>query len=271
VALVTGGGSGIGRCIAHELASLGAHVVLASRNVDKLRAVEQEIVAAGGAASVAQCNIRSEDEVDATVASVVSSLGRLDCLVNNAGGQFLARPEDISPKGWRAVIETNLSGTFFASRSAHRQWMRAHGGAIVNIVADFWNGMPMMAHTAAARAGVANLTKSLALAWAQHGVRINSVAPGTIRSSGLKNYPPAIVSALEGMIRETPAKRLGTESEVSAAVVFLLSPAAAFITGDTLRVDGGSSIYRQMMPIANHDRLPPFSAFHLDADVPEEL
>ena len=170
----------------------------------------------------------------------------------------MSPPEAIRLKGWNAVIETNLTGTFLMCREAHQQWMGKHGGAIVNIVANFWNGMPLMAHTSAARAGVANLTKSLALTWASNGVRINSVAPGIIKSSGLKTYPPMIITMLQEMKKETPAKRLGTESEVSSSVVFLLSPAAAFITGETVRVDGADSLYRQMMPIADHDKLPPY-------------
>ena len=183
----------------------------------------------------------------------------------------MSAPEAIRLKGWKAVIDTNLTGTFLMCREAHQQWMGKNGGSIVNIVAKFWNGMPMMAHTSAARAGVSNLTKSLAIAWASSGIRINSVAPGIIKSSGLKTYPDAVIQMLAEMKKEIPAKRLGTESEVSAAVVFLLSEAAAFITGETIRVDGADSLYRQMLPIADHENLPAYDGFHRKADLPETL
>lgn len=271
VAVVTGGGSGIGRCIAHELSALGARVVIAGRKQEKLDVVVDEIAQAGGEASAIPCNIRDEDAIKALVDGTVAEHGSLDLLVNNAGGQFVSPPDAISLKGWNAVIETNLTGTFLMCREAKRAWMGKHGGSIVNVVADFRNGMPLMAHTSAARAGVANLTMSCAVAWAAYGIRLNSVAPGIIKSSGLKNYPPAVVAMLKNVEQETPAKRLGTEAEVSAAVLYFLSPAAAYTTGQTLWVDGGSSIYRQVAPVPNHDRLPPFDGFHLKADLPEGL
>ena len=271
LAIVTGGGSGIGRCIAHELAALGATVVISGRKLPKLEDVKAEIEEAGGTAHVAQCNIRSEEEVKAFFKSVVAEHGRVDYLVNNAGGQFMSPVDAISLKGWNAVIETNLTGTFLMCREAKKAWMGKNGGAIVNIVADFWNGMPMMAHTGAARAGVANLTKSCALSWAPNGIRINSVAPGIIKSSGLKNYPKAVVSMIHGFQKEIPAKRLGTEAEVSSAVCFLLSPAAAFITGITMAVDGGSSLYRQIAPVPDHPGTPEWNGFHLAADLPEDV
>ena len=271
VGIVTGGGSGIGRCIAHELAALGATVILASRKEENLVTTRDEILEDGGKVDILTCNIRDEDSVKALIGACIEKHGRLDFLVNNAGGQFMSPPEAIRLKGWNAVIETNLTGTFLMCREAHQQWMAKNGGAIVNIVANFWNGMPLMAHTSAARAGVSNLTKSLAMTWAPNGIRINSVAPGIIKSSGLKTYPPMIVSMLKEMKKETPAKRLGTESEVSSAVVFLLSPAAAFITGETMKVDGADSLYRQMMPITDHDKLPPYDGFHRKADLPDDL
>lgn len=271
VSIVTGGGSGIGRCIAHELAALGATVVVSGRKIDKLEQVCAEIAEAGGKADSVVCNIREEDEVQALFATVVERHGRVDQLVNNAGGQFAATPDQIRLKGWNAVIDTNLTGTFLMLREARRTWMGKNGGAIVNIVADFWNGMPMMAHTGAARAGVANLTKSCALSWAPAGIRINAVAPGIIKSSGLNNYPPVMITMLKTLQNEIPAKRLGTESEVSGAVVFLLSPAAAFINGVTLAIDGASSIYRQMWPVPNHRNMPEWNGFHLVPDIPEGL
>lgn len=269
VAVVTGGGSGIGRCIAHELAALGAQVVVAGRKEEKLASVVAEITASGGKATYQVCNIRDEAQVTALMQSTVTQHGRLDHLVANAGGQFLAPPDAISLKGWNAVIETNLTGTFLCCKAAKSAWMGKSGGAIVAIVADFWNGMPLMAHTSAARAGVSNLMQSLALAWAPLGIRCNAVAPGTIASSGLKNYPPPVVAMLSEFKTQIPAKRLGTESEVSAAVTYLLSPAAAYVTGETMKVDGGSSLYRQMAPVPDHHKSAAFEAFHLAADLPD--
>jgi citronellol/citronellal dehydrogenase len=271
VGIITGGGTGIGRCIAHELASLGATVVLSSRKLENLEATCAEIKEDGGSATAIACNVREEDSVRSLIREVIAEHGRIDFIVNNAGGQFACLPEAITTKGWNAVLETNLTGPFLMCREAHTAWMGANGGRIVNIVADFWNGMPMMMHTSAARAGVANLTKSLAVAWAANGIRINSVAPGIIRSSGLKNYPPPVIQMLKEMKREIPVRRLGTESEVSSAVAWLLSPGAAYVTGETVRVDGASSLYRQLFPTADHDRMAPYDGFHRTPDLPDDL
>lgn len=271
VAVVSGGGSGIGRCIAHELAALGAQVVLTSRDPAKLEAVRAEIEADGGRADAIPCNIREEAEVERLFAEAVARHGRVDLLVNNAGGQFLAPAETISLKGWRAVIETNLTGTFLMCKAARSHWMGEHGGAIVNVVADMWSGMPMMSHSGAARAGVVNLTQTLALEWSTSRIRVNAVAPGIIASSGMKNYPEPVQQALGALGRDIPSARLGTESEVSAAVVFLLSPAAAYVTGDTLRVDGGSSLYRHAFELSERNPGAPFSGFHRAPDLPPSL
>jgi citronellol/citronellal dehydrogenase len=272
VAIVTGGGSGIGRCIAHELAALGAHVVLASRNAEKLETVAAEIREDGGSADTIVCNIRDEEQVKALMTTALARHHKIDFLVNNGGGQFLAPVESITHKGWSAVIDTNLNGTFLCCREAMVQWMSAHGGAIVNIVADMFDGMPMMAHSGAARAGVVNLTQTLALEWAQHHIRINSIAPGIIKSSGFKNYPEPVQEAMKLIPDEAiPLRRFGTESEVSAAVAFLLSPGAAYVTGATLRVDGASSLYRHAFALPASPPAPAFAGFHRKADVPSGL
>ncbi|MAE94469.1 MAG: 2,4-dienoyl-CoA reductase [Deltaproteobacteria bacterium] len=272
VHVVTGGGTGIGRCIAHELACLGAHVVVTGRRPEPLEETVDEIEAAGGEASFKLMNIRDEEQVAAVVGEIVAERGRLDGLVNNAGGQFPSPAEKIPAKGWRAVVDTNLNGTFIVSQAVFNHWMGEHGGAIVSIAADMWVGYPGMAHTGAARAGVVNLTRTLGLEWVRHGVRVNAVAPGVILSSGMLNYPPEVIARAAKGSRGFPPSRLGTESEVSAAVAFLLSPAAAFITADTLRVDGGASLYKtHFTPMGNHDRLPSWDGFHLSPRVPEEL
>lgn len=262
VIVVSGGGTGIGRATARELAALGAHVVLCSRSPEHLEPTRAEIAAAGGAVTALVCNIREPESVEALFATVEERLGRLDGLVNNAGGQFMSPAEAISPKGWHAVVETNLTGAFLMSQAAFRHGMRAHGGAIATIVAEVWRGFPGMAHSGAARAGVINLTQSLALEWAQYGIRVNAVAPGVIDSSGLKTYPDFVQAQLAGIARETPAGRMGTEGEIAAALIYLLSPAAAYISGTTLKVDGASSLYRlQGYVVPDHEPWGAFSAF----------
>lgn len=269
VHLVTGGGTGIGRCIAHELASLGATVVVAGRRPEPLAATVAEIAEAGGRAHALPLNIRDREAVDAAVAKIVEDHGRLDGLVNNAGGQFASPASAIRPKGWDAVIDTNLNGTWWATQAAFTHAMADSGGAIVNMVADMWNGFPGMAHTGAARAAVVNLTKTLAVEWAPSGVRVNAVAPGYVRSSGMANYPEPVQALAAKFMPQTPSGRAGTESEVSAVVVFLLSPAAAYVNGHTIRVDGGSSLQKvHMIPPVKHKKMPRFEGFHLDTHLP---
>ncbi len=253
VVIVTGGGSGIGRCTAHELACLGADVVLVGRNTDKLHTVQDEIAADGGRASWHSCDIRQEDAVVALVRAIVAAQGRIDGLVNNAGGPYMASLEAISAKGWEAVLNTNLTGGFLVARECYRQAMAARGGSIVNIVADMWGSMPRMGHSGAARAGMVSLTETAALEWAVNGVRVNAVAPGYIASSGLDHYPTEAGPQLRAMRKTVPLGRFGNEAEVSAAIVFLLSPAASFISGSMLRVDGARPQARMAWPMALPD------------------
>ena len=270
VVLVTGGGTGIGRCIAHELAHLGATAVLAGRRAEPLLTTAEEIAGAGGRADTIELNIRDEERVDEAIRSVVARHGRLDAVVNNAGGQFASPAALIPPKGWRAVIDTNLNGTWLVSQAAFKHALQRSGGAIVSIVADMWNGFPGMAHTGAARAGVVNLTKTLAIEWASSGVRVNAVAPGFVLSSGLANYPEPVQKMAAQVMPQNPSSRIGTESEVSAAVVFLLSPAAAYINGVTLRVDGAASLQKApLVPFSPHKRSVPWDGFHLAAELPD--
>lgn len=242
--VVSGGGTGIGRAIARELALLGATVVICSRSLEHLEPTRDEIAAEGGKVDALVCNIREPEAVEAFYKQVSERHGSVDALVNNGGGQFLSPAEAITPKGWHAVVETNLTGTFYMSQAALNAGMRERGGAIVNIVMEMWRGFPGMSHSGAARAGVVNLTQSLALEWASYGIRVNAIAPGIINSSGLDRYPPAVKAGLTSVAKEVPAQRMGTEAEVAAATIFLLSPAASFISGTTLRVDGAGSLYR---------------------------
>lgn len=271
VGIVTGGGSGIGRCISHELGALGATVVIASRDPEKLERTRAELVGDGVRADAIACDIRKEDQVQALVRETLARFGRLDFVVNNGGGQFVSPIENLSVRGWQAVIDTNLTGAFLMSREACTQYMRDHGGAIVNIVAEMWRGMPMMGHSGAARAGVVNLTQTCALEWAQHRIRVNALAPGLILSSGFKSYPEPVQEAMKALPSQIPARRFGTESEVSAGVVYLLSPAAAYITGETLRIDGALPLYRQPFELPDHRPNRAFRGFHRATDAPPGL
>jgi citronellol/citronellal dehydrogenase len=239
--VITGGGSGIGRCTAHELAALGAEVAIVGRNAGKLRAVQEEIHSDGGRASVHVTDIRDEATVADVVDAIITEHGRIDGLFNNAGGQYRAPLESISTKGFEAVVRNNLTGGFIVMREVYTKWMKAHGGAIVNMIADIWNGWPNFAHSAAARGGMLTLSESAATEWAAAGVRVNTIAPGAIASSGLDTYDAKDTDFLRSQVAgEIPLQRYGTEAEVSAAVVFLLSRAASFITGTCIRVDGGA-------------------------------
>jgi citronellol/citronellal dehydrogenase len=270
--IVTGGGSGIGRCTAHELAALGASIALVGRKAEKLARVANEIAAAGGRASKHVCDIRDEPAVEQTVRDVLAGHGRIDGLVNNAGGQFFSPLAQISAKGWDAVVRNNLTGGFLFARECYTHWMAAHGAdacGIVNIIADMWQGMPGMGHSGAARAGMLNFTETAALEWAP--VRINAVAPGWIASSGLDHYPPEATEHIRSLSANVPLRRLGTESEVSAAIVFLLSPAAAFVSGACLRVDGAApNAKRVWAQVGSGTANQAFDGFHL-AETPKVL
>ena len=258
--VVTGGGSGIGRCTAHELAALGAHVVLVGRTEARLTTVAAEIRDDGGEASHAACDIRDEEAVKATVATVLAARGRIHGLVNNAGGQFPAPLAGISARGWQAVIANNLTGGFLMARECYTQCMRAQGGAIVNMLADMWHGMPGMGHSGAARAGMLNFTETAACEWAP--VRVNAVAPGWIASSGMDTYPDAMKPLIQSLPRHVPAGRLGTEAEVSGAIVFLLSEAAAFVSGACLRIDGAAPNARRHWMMSGGQPAPEYQGFH---------
>ena len=216
--IVTGGGSGIGRCTAHELAALGARVVLIGRKQEKLDAVAAEIAEDGGQALGFSCDIRDEEAVKATVGDVYKAVDVVHGLVNNAGGQFPSPLALISQKGWETVVRTNLTGGFLMAREVFLQGMNKNGGAIVNIVADMWGGMPGMGHSGAARAGMVNFTQTSAYEWGSCGVRVNAVAPGWIMSSGMDTYPDGFKETLKTLRAAVPLQRMGNESEVSGEI-----------------------------------------------------
>ncbi len=251
VAVVTGGGSGIGLVTARELAALGARVAICGRKMDKIESALATLKGDGidaGQLFGAPCDIRDVEQVAGFVSSVLDRFGQIDILVNNAGGQFPSPAEGMSPKGWEAVIRNNLNGTFFMTREvATRAMIPQRRGRIVNVTAMVARGFPGMSHTGAARAGVENLTKSLAVEWAAYGIRVNAVAPGNnIRSSGTAQYGE---EALEHTRRATPMKRLGMPDEIARVIVFMASFANDFVTGQVWGVDGGQPLWGDIWPI----------------------
>lgn len=241
VVLVTGGGTGIGKGTAIAFTECGAHVVIASRSAEHLDRGADDIAAAAGARPMTvACDIRQPEQVRALVDAILDRHGRIDVLVNNAGGQFAQRAERFSANGWRAVIDTNLNGTWHVTQAVGTHMLGAGAGRIVNVIANHHRGIPGGAHTSAARAAVANLTKTLAVEWGPRGVRVNAVAPGPIAASGFTTtYDAAVVERA----RSLPLGRLGTVDEIAAAILFLASPASAWTTGTTVDVTGGQHLH----------------------------
>ena len=267
VIFVAGGGGGLGRCIAHELASLGADLVLAGRTQEKLDKTAEEITSDGG--RVLACysgELRDEELVHQLVSKVIEEHGVVHGLANAAGGQFPAKLEDMSLNAWNAVLNNYLTSYFLLANELYRQCFRDHGGAIVNIGADWEGGMAGMAHNGAARAGLSNFTASAASEWGRQGVRVNCVIPGFIATTGLDRYPEEDWQAIARIGQRVPLGRHGTAAEVSSMVVFLLSEMAAYVTGADFRVDGGihngaSSFVFQPGEAKN---VATFNGFHRD-------
>jgi NAD(P)-dependent dehydrogenase (short-subunit alcohol dehydrogenase family) len=257
VAIVTGGGTGIGAAITREFARLGAHVVIASRKADVIeRAANGLTEQLGREVTGLVCDIRDRDGVKALVDQTLERFGRIDHLVNNGGGQFFAPAETITPNGFDAVVGTNLTGTWNLTRAVADGWMLANGGCVTNITMLTKRAFPGMAHSHAARAGVEAMTRTLSVEWAARGIRLNSVAPGYIASSGIKRYPQGL-DLIQTMQKVVPMKRLGTCDEVAWMVAFLHSAAGAYITGQTLTIDGGKELWGDYWPIPDPDPLPP--------------
>ncbi len=247
VALVTGGRSGIGYAIAKMLLQLGAKVTIASRKEAPLQKAAEELQAFGDCEYKA-CDIRKTEEIQALAEQIKTNHGRLDILVNNAGGQFPALAEMINDKGWNAVINNNLNGTFYMTREMGNSFfIPQKEGIIVNIIANIYRGFPGMIHTGAARAGVENMSKTIAAEWSDFNVRINCVAPGIIESSGLDGYPPPIQAMFEEAKKAIPAGRFGTVEDVANVVTFLASPLASYVNGTTLYVDGAQHLNYDIM------------------------
>ena len=244
VAVITGGGTGIGLAIAKRFGSLGATLVIGSRNARNLERGNAELRHAGFDSLAAQIDVRKTEQVDEMVHRVLHHYGRIDILVNNAAGNFISRAEDLSPNGWDAVIGIVLNGSFYCSRAVGRHMIaRGQGGTIVSVLANYiWTGSAGTIHSAAAKAGVMSMTQTLAVEWARHKIRVNAVAPGPIESAGaarqLWNSPEAVAR----VSRTVPLGRWGQPSEVADAVAFLVSDHAAFITGEVLTIDGGARL-----------------------------
>jgi len=243
-ALVSGGGSGIGRATALLFARLGANVAICGRTQDKLDAVAAFLKAKKARVLPIAMNVREPAQVDELYQRVHDELGGLDYVVNNAGGQFPQAAIDFPDKGWAAVVNNNLNGTWYMMQRAARYW-RDHGkpGSIVNVVVVTERGMPGVAHTVAARAGIIGATRTVAIEWAPLNIRVNCLAPGLTATEGLDVYPP---EARKEFPRANPMKRPGTPMEIAEACVYLAGPSGSFITGEVLTVDGGGKLWGEL-------------------------
>jgi citronellol/citronellal dehydrogenase len=251
VALVTGGAGGIGRAICILLGRLGASIVTCGRDQAKLDQLAKSLEELGIRCQTVQANIRDPEQVAQLLASAHDQQGGVDLVVNNAGGQFPLPAVDISPKGWAAVVETNLYGTWYVMQAAAREWIaRKQTGSIVNIGTIIGRGSVGIPHTAAARAGAQNLAASLSVEWAPHQIRINTVAVGVVRSPGLLHYPPEARPSFD----HNPQRRLGDVHDVAQAVAFLGSPeASGFVTGEVTHVAGGGQLWGEYWALGKPD------------------
>lgn len=240
VVLVTGGRSGIGFKIAEAFLRQGAIVYIASRKEDALLSASDKLSEYGNVYAL-RCDIRKLEDIESLINFIKKNNHTLDILVNNAGGQFLSAAEDITPKGWNAVINNNLNGTWYMTQLMSKAFfIPKNKGVVLNIIINIYKGFPGLVHSAAARAGVDNLTKTLAVEWSKYNIRINAIAPGSIMSTGLENYPQKFVKNLASKV---PLQRLGTTQEVAWLTLFLTSQYAEFITGETVYLDGGQRLW----------------------------
>lgn len=238
--VVTGGGSGIGKSIARQYLQLGAEVMITGRKEEKLERAISEL-AEYGPCRYQVCDIREMEEIEELVKIVQAEYGHPDILINNAGGQFPTTAEDLNKKGWDAVIRNNLNGTWYMTHTfGTKFFIPRKAGIIINIIVNIYRGVPGMVHTGAARAGIDNFTKTLAVEWSKYNIKVNAIAPGIIDSTGLEQYPEELK---KGISDKVPARRLGTTDEVAQLCLFMTSPAADYITGETIYIDGGWRLY----------------------------
>ena len=251
VALVSGAGQGIGKGIAAAFARCGADLVICGRTQEKLDAARSFLEQFGGRVMTHALNIRDPDQVEGLMDRTWAEFGRCDHLINNAGGQFPIPSMDIPDKGWRAVIDNNLNGTWYMMQRAARRW-RDHGqpGSIVNIIIVLSRGQPQVAHTCASRAGVVYLSKSLAVEWAPHNIRVNCVAPGAVESSGFATYPE---EGRKSFYTCAPMQRVGNVFDIAEACIYYSSHSGNFVTGETIDISGGSALWGEMWPAGKPD------------------
>ena len=251
VVVVSGAGSGLGKAIAFLFARLGATLAICGRDEERLGETAEQLEALGARVHSRSMTIRDPEQVDAFISSVWETLGGLDVVVNNAGGQYPQAALDFTVKGWNAVIDTNLNGTWYMMQYAARQWVdRKTSGNIINIIASFWRGMPGISHTCAARAGVAYLSKSVAIEWAPHDIRVNCVAPGCVETTAFDLYPAEGATTFD---QANPMLRVGDVQDVAEACVYLAAPSGKFITGEVLNVDGGQQLWGDPWPTGRPD------------------
>lgn len=241
VAAVTGGGSGIGRAIALRYAAGGGDVAVIGRRREPLEETARMAESLGAKADVVQCDVRDADALTAAIDGVAAEHGRIDATVNNAAGNFVCPAEDLSPGGWRAVVDIVLNGTFYGTRAAGRHMLEAGRGAILNVIASYaWHGHPGTVHSAAAKGGVLAMTRTLASEWGGRGVRVNCISPGPTETAGAGAALWPTEEDRRRVLGSVPANRFTTPEEVAESAAFLLDPRrAAYITGDVLSVDGG--------------------------------
>ncbi len=240
-AVVTGGGTGLGKAVAAQLCARGASVVIASRSKEHLEQACSEIAGLGGKIIGIPCDVRQPEQVESMVGGAVERYGRIDILVNNAAGNFLVPAASLTPNGWKAVIDIVLNGTWYCSSFAGRQMIEQGGGCILNIIATYaWTGAPGVVHSASAKGGVLAMTRTLAAEWGRHGVRVNALAPGVMVTEGAaKNLMFESLEVQERLVEHIPLRRLATTEEIARLAAFLCSDDAAYITGDVMTADGG--------------------------------
>lgn len=244
-AVITGGGTGLGRALAHRLGEFGANLVLAGRRVDVLNEAAEALRSQGNSVATVATDVRDPEQVDHMVGRTLEEFKRIDILVNNAAGNFVCPAEELSVNGWMSVINIVLNGSFFCSRAAGKVMIQNGGGHIINILASYaWASEPGVVHSASAKAGVLAMTRTLAVEWARHNIRVNGVCPGAIRTEGTDRNLWGDAKTRERMIERIPMKRFGTPDEPANTVLFLLSEYAAYITGEVITVDGGGWIGR---------------------------
>ena len=247
VAVVTGGGTGLGLQISRGLAALGATVVIASRSAEHHGALLEEAADAGWAVDSEVLDVREADRVQATCDRIVERHGKVDILVNNAAGNFVCPSERLSSRAWRAVLGIVLDGTFYCSRAFGRHMLASGGGQMLNVLATYaWTGMPGVVHSASAKAGVMAMTRTLAVEWADRGVRVNAIAPGPFESKGAEANLWPSEEVRQGILDGIPLGRFATADEVAGQALYLMSPACAYVNGEVFVQDGGASLGKGM-------------------------